>query len=363
MAGLKASWPGRLLRPLLRLWPDSLFGRLALLLVVVAVSSHLLAMGLRFELHPPPPSGPPVFGVDSGRPAPPHRRPPPPPLMVALDIGVRLGALVLAAWLGARWIAQPVRRLADAAQELGRDIQSPPLPERGTRECREATRVLNQMQARMRAQIEQRDLFVAAVSHDLRTPLTRLALRAEGLSDAQARERLGKDIREMDDMIRSTLDYLRGAADAEPRVRLDMAALLHSLAEDAQEVGQDVCFDAESSDGGHAPVPVQLSSIRRCLTNLIDNAVRYGGRARIRLQALPQALQIQVLDQGPGIAVQELSKVLAPFYRVDASRNRSRGGTGLGLAIADEIARRHGGRLELANRPEGGLVATLVLPR
>ena len=279
-----------------------------------------------------------------------------------LDIGVRLGALVLAAWLGARWIAQPVRRLVDAAQDLGRDIQRPPLAEQGTRECRDATRVFNQMQARIRAQLEQRDLFVAAVSHDLRTPLTRLALRAEGLPDTQLRAGMGRDIREMDDMIRATLDYLRGAADAEPVVALDMAALLHSLAADAQEVGQDVRFDTDDAVR-IAPVRVQVSSIRRCIANLIDNAVRYGTRARIRLVVLPHALQIQVHDQGPGIAADELPKVLAPFYRVDASRGRSHGGTGLGLAIADEIARRHGGELQLANLSGGGLLATLVLPR
>ena len=165
---------------------------------------------------------------------------------------------------------------------LGRDIQRPAMPEQGTRECREATRVFNQMQARIRAQLEQRDLFVAAVSHDLRTPLTRLALRAEGLPDTQLRAGLGRDIREMDDLIRSTLDYLRGAADAEPVVALDMAALLHSMAADAQEVGQDVLFDADASANAPcAPVRVQTSSIRRCIANLIDNAVRYGQRARV----------------------------------------------------------------------------------
>lgn len=361
MAGLILQRLGQLLQPARRLWPDSLFGRLALLLVVVAVSSHMLALTLMFELHPPPPMGDALAGM---RP-PPHRGPPgPPPWSFArmLDIGVRLGALVLAAWLGARWIAQPVRRLVDAAQDLGRDIQQPALIEQGTRECREATRVFNQMQARICAQLEQRDLFVAAVSHDLRTPLTRMALRAEGLADAQARLSLGRDIREMDEMIRVTLDYLRGAAHAEPILALDMTALLQSMAADAQEVGQDVQFDGEAGNAS-ATVPVQVSSIRRCIANLVDNAVRYGHCARIRLRVQPDVLQIDIRDHGPGIAPGELPKVMAPFYRVDGSRSRSHGGVGLGLAIADEIARRHGGELRLANAPEGGLLATLVLPR
>jgi signal transduction histidine kinase len=371
-----ARWAGRCL-------PDSLFGRLALLLGVAVVSSHVLALTLMFELHPrpglgPPPqamgvSGPPPWGM--GRPpphaladsAPPHFRGPdgppgPPTLGLLLDIAVRLGALLLAAWVGARWLSDPIRRLAGAARELGLNIHRAPLPEAGTLECREATRVFNQMQQHIRAQLEQRDQFVAAVSHDLRTPLTRLALRVESLQDAGERQRFGRDIAEMDTMIRATLDYLRGAADAEPWVALDLAALVDSLVQDQQEAGHDVAVESGCSVA-LAPVRAQASALRRCISNLLDNAARYGGGAQVRLSEDVQGVRVTVLDRGPGIPEAELSSVLQPFYRVEASRNRNTGGVGLGLASASDIARQHGGSVSLHNRPGGGLQAELRLPR
>lgn len=363
--------------------PDSLFGRLALLLGVAVVSSHVLALTLMFELHPrpgmhrPPDSmeslGPPPWGVGQPPPhalsdsAPPHFRGPdgppgPPTLGLLLDIAVRLGALLLAAWVGARWLSDPVRRLAGAARELGLNIHRAPLPESGTLECREATRVFNQMQQHIRAQLEQRDQFVAAVSHDLRTPLTRLALRVESLQDAGERQRFGKDIAEMDTMIRATLDYLRGAADAEPWVALDLVALVDSLVQDQQEAGHDVAVEP----GGSmplAPVRAQASALRRCISNLLDNAARYGGGAQVRLTEDAQGVRVTVLDRGPGIPEAELVQVLQPFYRVEASRNRNTGGVGLGLASASDIARQHGGQVQLSNRVGGGLQAELCLPR
>lgn len=350
MAGLKrhiAAW-----------LPDSLFGRLALLLMVAVVSSHVLALTLMFEVMPRPPLPPPVGASPGG----PHPGGPPPlfHLGLLLDIAVRLGALTLAAWVGAKWLSEPMRRLAGAARELGNDIHRAPLTEQGTRECIETTRVFNQMQSQIRQQLEQRDQFVAAVSHDLRTPLTRLALRAEALQDPQERARFGKDIVEMDEMIRATLDYLRGAADPEPLVWLDVESLLGSLACDCQDGGQDVQVVA---GGPVRPLLAQRSSLRRCIGNLVENAVRYGVRARIRVLDTPEFLQIVVADDGPGIAAQELDKVLTPFYRLESSRNRNSGGVGLGLATAHDIARRHAGTLQLVNRPSGGLEAILTLPR
>jgi signal transduction histidine kinase len=276
-----------------------------------------------------------------------------------MDISVRLLALVLAAWVGARWLSEPVRKLASAAKELGCDLQREPMLEEGTLECREATRVFNQMHARIRQQMAQRDQFVAAVSHDLRTPLTRLSLRVQSLPDPLDRERFGKDIVEMNEMIRTTLDYLRGMADPEPVVWLDVGSLLHSLAEDAQDSGQDVQVLGSVSA---APLLVQASALRRCIGNLIDNAVRYGKSARMSLSNKDSELQISVHDDGPGIADSELRKVLTPFYRLESSRNRHTGGVGLGLATASDIAQKHGGSLSLTNHPAGGLVATLCLP-
>lgn len=343
-----------------RLLPSTLFGRLAALLFVVVLASHVLALTLMFELRPPPPGPPEMW---SGSPAL-HRPPPPPPghpLLhpgMLLDIGVRLGALMLAAWIGARWLSQPMRRLARAASELGRDIHRTPLAEDGTQECRETTRVFNQMQAQIRQQLGERDRFVAAVSHDLRTPLTRLRLRAEGLGDDGQRHSFSRDIHEMDAMISATLDYLRGAADPEPFVLLDLGALLHSMADDCQACGQEVRVE-----GHAAPLHARASALRRCIGNLVENAVRYGGRAQIRLLDEADRVRIEVSDPGPGIPEDELDKVLSPFYRVEGSRNRHTGGVGLGLSIAQDIVRQHQGSLTLRNGPRAGLVATLELPR
>lgn len=367
MAQLKAALRARgraVPRLLSRLVPATLFGRLALLLFVAVLASHVLALTLLFELRPPPGPG---FGPGPGGfaggppPFPPHGPPPHPPLLhpgLLLDIGVRLAALMLAAWIGARWLSQPMRRLASAARELGRDIHQPPLHEDGTAECRETTRVFNQMQAQIRQQLGERDRFVAAVSHDLRTPLTRLRLRAEGLADAEDKRRFAQDIVEMDEMIRATLDYLRGAADAEALVLLDLGALVASIADDSQAVGQAVQVEGQA-----APLWAQASALRRCIGNLVENAIRYGDRADIRLVDTPERVYIEVSDQGPGIPEAELDKVLAPFYRVEGSRNRNTGGVGLGLSIAHDIARKHQGWLHLRNGAVSGLVATLELPR
>jgi signal transduction histidine kinase len=365
MAQLKPAAWRRMGNRVQRWLPDSLFGRLALLLVVAVVASHVLALTLMFELSPfPPPPMPPPQSL-GGMPGP---GPMPPPqarqgvfhIGLLMDISVRLLALVLAAWVGARWLSEPVRKLASAAKALSCDLQRAPMVEEGTLECREATRVFNQMHARIRQQMAQRDQFVAAVSHDLRTPLTRLSLRVQTLPDPLNRERFGKDIVEMSEMIRTTLDYLRGMADAEPMVWLDVGSLLHSLAENAQDTGQDVQVLGSTSA---APLLAQASALRRCVGNLIDNAVRYGKSARLSLFNKGGMLQISVHDDGPGIADSELDKVLTPFYRLESSRNRHTGGVGLGLATASDIAQKHGGSLTLANHPEGGLVATLRLPR
>jgi protein-histidine pros-kinase len=245
---------------------------------------------------------------------------------------------------------------------MASDIASPPLPETGTRECRQAAELINRLQAHVQAQLAQRDLFVAAVSHDLRTPLTRLALRAEALPQGSDRERFGRDIAEMDAMIRGTLDHLCGQADAEALRRLDLRALVHSLAEDAQETGQPVSLDG-GDPAAALLVLAQHSALRRCIANLVENAVRYGGQAHIELRQLePGRARVSVTDNGPGIPEALLPRVTLPFFRVDASRHRHHGGVGLGLAVADEVARRHGGSLRLANRPEGGLRADLELP-
>ena len=332
-----ARWPAALQRWL----PDTLFGRLALLLIVAVIVSHVLALTLMFELrpaHPGHPPGPQPPGVAADG----HTLPLPPPgpeqglwnappslqLGLLLDISVRLAALVAVAWWAARWLSRPMHRLATAAQELGRDIDRPPLPEDGTLECRDASRVFNQMQARIRQQLAERDRFVAAVSHDLRTPLTRLRLRTECLDDSHAQQLFRRDIAEMDAMITSTLDYLRGVAGAEAWVLLDVQALVDSMADDQLAMGHRVTVAGQA-----APLRVQAVALRRCLDNLVGNAIRYGGSAEVTLHDAADALTIEVRDHGPGLPAEELERVMEPFYRVEASRNRQSGGAGLGLAV------------------------------
>lgn len=343
-----------------RLLPDTLFGRLTLLLLAFVLVSHVLALTLMFELLPHPPAP-----MDAGQRG---AHPGPPPMMpigLLLDIGVRLMALVLAAWIAATWLSRPIKRLAAAAHELGRGIggdlgkrQRTPLPEEGPRECREASRGFNRMHAQIRQQLDERDRFVAAVSHDLRTPLTRLRLRTESLVDTTQQAQFRQDIGEMDQMISATLDYLRGAAAAEDVVLLDIQALAESIAEDQQAAGHAVHVS------GHAtPLAAQASALKRCLCNLVDNAVRYAHEARIHLVDSGSTLRIEVHDDGPGIPADQLERVLEPFYRVEGSRNRQHGGVGLGLSIARDIAAKHRGTLSLRNADEGGLVATLEFPR
>jgi protein-histidine pros-kinase len=358
-----------------RLVPSTLFGRLALLLCVAVLLSHALALKLMFEVGPTlfgpmPPGAPagPSFGPGAG----PGFGPPPPMSGGAtgrmyfglwLDICVRLSALMLAAWIGARWLAQPVRQLADAARELGRDIHRAPLVEQGSDECRDATRVFNQMQAQICQQLSERDSFVAAVSHDLRTPLTRMALRAESLQDAEQRLCFQRDIAEMNTMITATLDHLRGVASGEAMVLLDVGSLLSSLADDYQSWGHPVTLIEPDPTKPVAPLLTQAQALRRCVSNIVDNAVRYGGSAQVRCFEEAGQLCIEVSDPGPGMAVADLDRALTPFFRAEASRNRHSGGVGLGLSIANDIARRLHGEVRLKNGLSGGLVATVVLAR
>ena len=367
-------------------WPDSLFARLACLLTVVAITSHVLALTLMFEFRVPPPEPPhnprppaqgdpelqPItIGQDntgytvrhiapliqpSGHPPPPQ--PQPMPLWTFLiDMGVRLLTLLIAAWFAARWLAQPIRKLAVAAQELGRNLHRPPLPETGPQECREASHVFNQMQERLCQQLLDRDRLVAAVSHDLRTPLTRLRLRAELLNDAQASEEIQHDIAEMECMIRDTLDYLRGQAQGPQMVRVHLQALLQSVVDDHALSGHVIPLT------GHAPlIEAQPGPLRRCIDNLVGNALRYGGNAEIHITHTDSTVDITVRDHGPGLPEAALQEVMQPFVRMDGSRHRNHGGVGLGLSIARDIARRHNGDLVLSNANDGGLCAVLKLP-
>lgn len=262
--------------------------------------------------------------------------------------------------LAVRHATQPLAQLAQAANRLGRDLDAAPLSESGSVEMRHAAHAFNTMQTRLRSLLQERERALAAVSHDLRTPLTRLRLRSELLDDDDLRAQFDKDITAMANLIDSTLDYLRGRTAHEPVRPLDLHALLESLADDARVQGRAVTLQGHGNDF----YPGRLSGLRRALQNLIDNAFKYGAtQVTLALTDEGQSVRLSVLDDGPGIDPQELDKVAQPYYRPDPARTRADGSIGLGLAIVTDVARLHGGTLELVNLPTGGLSASLLLPR
>jgi signal transduction histidine kinase len=276
------------------------------------------------------------------------------PLLTGYFLGIAVITL-----LAMRWAVRPLQRLARAADALGRDLSGAPLPEIGPREVRLAARAFNTMQSRLASYLNDRLRILAAVSHDLKSPITRLKLRAEMLQDAVQREKFLRDLEEMETMIGATLDFLRGESRQESGVLLDINALVSTLRDDMQAMNSVVEVEGEASH----PFLARPQALKRCLANLLDNAIRYGGRARITLEDSAESLTLHIDDNGPGIPESEQEQMFEPFRRGEISRNRATGGTGLGLAIARNLARAHGGDVTLTNRPEGGLRATLTLPR
>jgi signal transduction histidine kinase len=231
------------------------------------------------------------------------------------------------------------------------------LTERGARELRDAARAFNTMQDRLRRYLDSRTRVLAAMSHDLKTPLTRLRLQVETLDNPPMQERIGHELDEMESMVRDALSLFRGLDDGEPLAPLDLNALLAKVREEFAVMGE-VTVSGQATQ----PFTAKAQLLKRCLTNLIANAIKFGGRADVTIEDAAQ-LGIRVRDAGPGIPPQELERVFEPFYRVESSRNRDSGGTGLGLTIARDIAQAHGGTLTLQNLPGGGLEALLLLPR
>lgn len=275
------------------------------------------------------------------------------------QLALSLIIVVAVVLFAVRQATRPLQTLALAADKLGRDLDSAPLAETGPAEMQRAAQAFNQMQSRIKRLIDERARALAAVSHDLRTPLTRLRLRAELVDDETLREQMANDLDAMTAMLDATLDYLRGLQENEALRPIDINALLDSLAADAQVVGREVAV------AGHAVAPYRgrLTALRRALQNLIDNAIKYGRNAAVRIEDDGATLQLIVEDSGPGIDPAELGRITEPYYRPDTARRSDTGGSGLGLSIVRDIALLHGGELRLANRPEGGLSATLWLPR
>jgi signal transduction histidine kinase len=282
-----------------------------------------------------------------------------------LSMGLMALIILAVSVFAVRRVTAPLAALAAAAERLGHDLNAPPIAESGTSETRRASRAFNDMQARLRELIENRTRLLAAISHDLRTPLTLLRLRAENVDDPPERDRMLATIAEMESMIATTLQFARDDAASEQRRPTDIAALVQSVVDDLADAGVPATIEPPAPPAPAAPVVVACrpDAIRRAVRNLVDNAVKYGKTARVAVRATPQAIDITVDDEGPGIPESELARVFAPFYRVEGSRSRETGGVGLGLAIARAIVHADGGTLVLANRPAGGLRATLTLPR
>lgn len=275
------------------------------------------------------------------------------------------GGLIL--WGSHRLIA-PVATLANAATALGRDVHAQPLPESGTTEIRQAALAFNTMAARIRRFVTDRTLMLTAIGHDLRTPITRLKLRAEFIDDDELRDKFLADLDEMESMVAATLAFGRDSSTQEPMTALDLGALLQTIADEAAEARPDLADQVSYHEPDTAiRIKARSLALKRALTNLVMNALKYGGSATISVTCARGPGQeknvcIRIDDNGPGLPQEDLERMFEPFVRAETSRNRETGGTGLGLAIARSTVRGQGGDVTLANRPEGGLRASVILP-
>ena len=288
----------------------------------------------------------------------PPRSPPPTGQNELFTILPFLFSIAGLAYLVTRMAVRPLKHLAQAAKDLGNDINHAPLELRGASEIRQASAAFNAMQARIRQHIFQRTQMLAAITHDLQTPLTRMRLRLEKVADGDLQQKLLGDLSATQQMVKEGLDLARSMDSSENMQALDLDSLLDSVCADAADAGQDVALKGRAA----MALMGRPLAIRRCLVNLLDNAVKYGQSASVTVERMVGAARIRIRDAGPGIAADQLAQVFEPFYRIDTSRSRESGGTGLGLTIARNIAEQHGASIALANHPDGGLEVTLVLP-
>ncbi|MFG6203636.1 ATP-binding protein [Pseudomonas retamae] len=271
----------------------------------------------------------------------------------------QLALMIACTWLAVRIAIRPLTRLANAVETLDPNAQPIKLDESGPNEVVYAARAFNSMQARIAAYLKERMQLLAAISHDLQTPITRMKLRAEFMDDCAEKDKLWNDLSEMEHLVREGVAYARSVhGSTEQSRRTNMDSFLESLVFDYQDMGKQVQLVGHSA----AVIDTRPHALRRVLVNLTDNALKFAGAAEVHVAADGASLSISVLDRGPGIAEAELAQVLQPFYRVENSRNRETGGTGLGLAIAQQLAMALGGTLTLSNREGGGLCAELRLP-
>ncbi|MFL6605898.1 MAG: sensor histidine kinase [Steroidobacteraceae bacterium] len=275
-----------------------------------------------------------------------------------LNLSLLLIVMSVALFATARSITRPLSELASAADRVGRDLRQPKIAERGARELRNAARAFNTMQDRLQRYLDSRSRVLAAMSHDLKTPLTRLRLQVEMLDDTAAQTRIGKQLDEMESMVHGALALFRGLDDSEAFTPIDLNEMLATLQSEFAEMSATVSIEGRATRS----ILGKPQALRRCLTNLIANAVKFGTQATVLVEDGP-SLVIRVRDDGPGIPASELERVFEPFYRLESSRNRDTGGSGLGLSIARDVVQAHGGSLVLANLPVRGLEAVLTLPR
>jgi signal transduction histidine kinase len=281
------------------------------------------------------------------------------PWRLLATLAMLMAAVLLLSWFAVRLVTRPLKVLASAADELGRDLYRPALPESGPAEVGQAARAFNTMQQRLVHMIEERMRLLTAMSHDLKTPITRMRLRTELLDDEALRGKFESDLLEMEAMVTQTLEFMRSLGSHEPEEPIDVTALLEQVRADNAAMGRSVTVNA----GATRPFVGAPRLLKRCIANLVDNAAIYGKSAEIQVDDGPATLEIRIRDHGPGIAERDLERVFEPFFRLEASRNRGTGGTGLGLSIARNIARAHRGDVVLRNAPGGGLEAILTLPR
>lgn len=261
------------------------------------------------------------------------------------------------------WLLQiairPLKTFALAAQNLGNDVNAPPVPEVGPTEVARTAQAFNEMQRRIGKLLSDRTAMLAAVSHDLRTPITRLRLRAELLEDGEHQQKIVADILEMEEMVNATLAFFRDDAVAEERRTIDLGALLRTVANDAADAGHDVCLMRCDP----CAVEAQPTALKRVLVNLVENAVKYGDRARLALADTSTEAVVTVEDDGPGIPAAQHENVFEPFVRLESSRSRETGGVGLGLSLVRSVIRAHGGTVALENLTPNGLRVVVRLPK
>jgi signal transduction histidine kinase len=277
--------------------------------------------------------------------------------LIILIVG--LGLIAGFSLLAARMIIRPMRRLVAAADRLGRERELTPVPKAGMPELDAIADSFNQMQQRLKRFVDERTHMLAAISHDLRTPLTRLRLFAEFVNDQQQRALVLNDIEEMEQMLRASLMFASDEAHREPHSRVDIAALLISLCDTVSDAGGQVSYEGPD----HAELPCQPVAIRRALSNLIDNACKYGEAARVHLSDHADTIEITIADRGPGIPEDQIEQAFTPFRRLEGSRNRESGGVGLGLSIARDVVHGHGGSITLEGNQPMGLLVRVRMPK